>query len=214
MTPGEEGLLLLGAAFASMIAGGDAVVAAMVRRSDALRRLRRYRRTTVAEANDGERVWLVGEPLGDPVVAPASGRPCLHWSLVVSIEEAGVLPQVTTHRSSDEMPLHDGTGVASVIMEEAWFALARPRQIPASEAARPDEIRAALARAGWSEPRWPLRTRIVERTIVGGQRYAVGGLARVGHARGGVYRDGAPRITLTADGRGTLIVTDRPEALR
>jgi hypothetical protein len=171
--------------------------------------LARLERTRLAEAVDGEVVKVVGEGVatGEPLVAPISGRPCLHYLAVIQRVGWGGWSELARESRGLEVELRDDSGTASILLEDAlvdgdctiWPRWGLSRYPP-------PHVRELLER-NFQEPRPNLR--IVEYTLPPGP-IMVGGVLRREldpGARATSYRDAPRRAVLRSTDAVALLVS-------
>jgi len=172
---------------------------------------------TVAGALQGTTVRLTGraEPLEEVLLAPLSGRRCVHYRILV--EERQYRPQMSdpwidVHREerSVDFLLRDASGVARVRMSAARVALVVDRNSRSGLLDNPTPQEAALLERLGENPIGPgamNRTlRYIEGAIELGEEVTVLGVASPGDEHHGLVVEAPPE--------GHVLVTDEPTTVR
>jgi len=208
-------------------------VATILRRAGSeeqlLRRwMRAAKRTTIAEAPEGELVRIVGTVVvleGRTVEAPLSGRPCTYYEALLektSDELTFDLWKVAARETGGvAFAIDDGTARAVVDPDLARTILCKDVIGAAGSFALPNEREQAfLARHALPEDAWMVRRlhRYREGVLEVGERVAVVGVvvreADPDPAAQRGYRDDAVRVRLTAGSTSAVAISDEPELTR
>lgn len=199
------------------IAGGDPF----------LKRMRAIPRKRVADVLDGETVRVVGVvEAHQTIAAPLSGRPCVHWRVIVKERRLGKSPRFVTildDQGGTDFVVRDETGRARVVNEQVNAQLRNAAQFSFGSLFETREPRVAeylrsrpgLQGTSFSSP-MQLEERIVQ---LGDCLCAVG----VGHwevdpeaeARpvGGYRDDQRPKRLVVRRGDLWLTLTDHPKLI-
>jgi hypothetical protein len=193
------------------------------------RALSAHRRVPITEAGVGRRAKIVGRvgAVAEPLVAPISGRPCVHWQVWIESKQPsgkGTFWREVLHTgTAQDFFLSDETGRAIVSPGESWtFAAVRSRSGETSgRGGRTDHaIEALLHASERARPSGSEGLRCFEAVYEIGQEIAVVGLASLEpdpdpttEARGN-YREPPKRLRLGPAAKRTVIASDDPNTFR
>ncbi len=192
------------------------------------RALSTHRRVPITEASAGRRIKIVGRvgAVAEPLVAPISGRPCVHWQVWIESKQPsgkGTFWREVLHTgAAQDFFLSDETGRAVVSPGETWtFAAARSRSGETRGRGRTDHVIEALLHANErARPSGSEGLRCFEAVYEIDQEIAVVGLASLEpdpdpttEARGN-YREPPKRLRIGASAKRVVIASDDPKTFR
>lgn len=190
------------------------------------RALRSRSSVPIAEARARSRVKVVGRvvAVGEPLSAPITGRPCVHWQLVIESKQrsgkSDLWVEVLRRQGVQDFFVADETGRALVRPGESWQFAAEADRAPASPAAEIeprlwDFLRAELETI--PEAAMGTRLRCREGVYEIGEEVAVIGRATLEPdpdpppERAGSYREPPKRLCLDPSAKLPLLASDDPK---
>jgi hypothetical protein len=202
------------------------------RSRDALTRraLKSTRRVDIGTVADGATVKIAGRVscVGRaPLKAPASGRPCVCWEIVVEEEqpttEATTWQEIVRDEEAQPFMLDDGTGRALVEARYPQLSLkkdGRYRSIAFDGAApRLREFLESRGKPSVTVFGQSKGMRFLEGVIEAGETVSVFGQVRLepdpdGGGGDGGYRKAATRVVIEATGDGAILISDDESTAR
>jgi hypothetical protein len=191
------------------------------------RALKQARRTPIADVKDGQVTKVVGRLtfIGEPLVAPLTGRTCAYYLVVVeqyrSYGRSGKWVQIVREERRQDFLLDDGSARALVRMGDAQVAIVSDANFKSGvfKDATP-VLDAFLARHGRQSQGWLFNKQIRYRegVLEPHEDIAVGGIGRWEPdpdpgAAGGSFREAPRRLRLQPAGGLPLLVSDDPKVM-